>query len=131
MICCDFVARMSKIAFWGIGWVLAVKSKRFRDIREISWFRKILSYSSVRETNFTFQKQQPRGVLSKRCSENIKQIYRRTPTPMCHFNKVAKQQLYWNHTSAWVFSCIFTAYFRAPFPKNTSGWLLVTFIIWW
>ena len=27
--------------------------------------------------------------------------------------------------SAWVFSCKFAAYFRAPFLKNTSGWLLV------
>ena len=30
------------------------------------------------------------------------------------FNKVAKQ-LYWNHTSAWVFSCKFTAYFQNTF----------------
>ena len=31
------------------------------------------------------------------------------------------KQLYWNHTSAWVFSCKFTAYFQ----KNTSGRLLL------
>ena len=31
--------------------------------------------------------------------------------PQCNFNKVAKQ-LYSNHTSAWVFSCKFAAYFR-------------------
>ena len=37
------------------------------------------------------QKQPPRGVLSKRCSENLQQIYRRTPTPKCNFNKVAQQ----------------------------------------
>ena len=29
----------------------------------------------------------------------------------CVFNKVAKQ-LYWNHTSTWVFSCIFTACYQ-------------------
>ena len=34
------------------------------------------------------QKQSFRGVLSKRCFENIKQIYRRTPMPKCDFNKV-------------------------------------------
>ena len=36
------------------------------------------------------QKQSPRGVSRKRCSENMQQIYRRTPMPKC------------DHTSAWV-----------------------------
>ena len=39
----------------------------------------------------TIQKQPSRGVLSKRCSENMQQIYRRTPMPKCDFNKFAKQ----------------------------------------
>ena len=39
------------------------------------------------------QKQPPRGVLKKRCSENMQQIYRRKPMPKCDFNKVAKQLL--------------------------------------
>ena len=47
-------------------------------------------------------KQLSRGVLSKRCSENMQQIYRITPMPKWDFNKVAKQ-LYWNHTWAWSF----------------------------
>ena len=37
------------------------------------------------------KKQPSRGVLKKRCSENIQQIYRRTPMSKCDFNKVAKQ----------------------------------------
>ena len=37
------------------------------------------------------QKQPSRGVLSKRCSENLQQIYRRTPTRKCNFNKAAQQ----------------------------------------
>ena len=45
------------------------------------------------------QKQPSRGVLNKRYSENMQQIYIRTPMPKCDFNKVAKQ-LYQNHTSA-------------------------------
>ena len=44
--------------------------------------------------------------------------------PKCDFNKVAKQ-LYWNHTSAWVFSCNFGACFQNTFLKNTSGGLLL------
>ena len=37
-----------------------------------------------------FQKQPSRGVLRKRCSENMQQIYRRAPMRQCDFNKVAK-----------------------------------------
>ena len=55
------------------------------------------------------QKQPSRGVLIKRCSENMLQNYKRTPMPKCDFNKVAK------HTSAWVFSCKFAAYFQNTF----------------
>ena len=35
------------------------------------------------------QKQPPRGVLKKRCSENVQQIYRRVPMSKCDFNKFA------------------------------------------
>ena len=61
------------------------------------------------------QKQPTRGVLMKRCSENLQEIYRRMPK--CDFNKVALQ-LYSNRTSVWVFSCRFFAYFRNTFFKE-------------
>ena len=35
------------------------------------------------------QKHPSRGVLRKKCSENMQQIYWRTPLTMCDFNKVA------------------------------------------
>ena len=38
-----------------------------------------------------FQNQASRVVLIKRCSENMQQIYRRTPMPKCDFDKVPKQ----------------------------------------
>ena len=60
------------------------------------------------------QKQPSRGVLRKRCSENMQQIYRRTLIPKWDFNKVALQ-LYWNRSSAWEFSCKFAAYFQSTF----------------
>ena len=63
------------------------------------------------------QMQPSRVVLRKRCSENMQQIYRRIPTPKCDFNKVTLQ-LYWNHTSAWVFSCKFAAYFQNTFSQE-------------
>ena len=37
--------------------------------------------------------------------------------PKCDFDKAA-QRLYWNHTSAWVFSCNFAAYFQNSFFKE-------------
>ena len=43
----------------------------------------------TRNSCFTFP--QFRGVLRKRCSENIHQIQRRTPMPKGNFNKAAKQ----------------------------------------
>ena len=60
------------------------------------------------------QKQLSVGVLTKRCFENMQKIYKRTPMPKCNFNKVG-DQLYPNHTSAWVFSCKFAAYFENTF----------------
>ena len=49
---------------------------------------KIVCSKTAKKLNI--QKQPHRGVLSKRCSENMQQIYRRTPMPKCNFNKVAK-----------------------------------------
>ena len=37
------------------------------------------------------QKQPPRGVPRKRCSENMQQIYKRTAMPKCDFNEVPLQ----------------------------------------
>ena len=36
-----------------------------------------------------YEKQPFRGVLRKKCSENMQQIYRRTPMPKSDFNNVA------------------------------------------
>ena len=47
-------------------------------------------------------------------SENMLQIYSRTPMPKSRISKVASQ-LYWNHTSARVFSCKFAVYFQNTF----------------
>ena len=41
--------------------------------------------------NSFFQKQPSRGAFKKKGSENMQQIYRRTPMPKCNFNKVVQQ----------------------------------------
>ena len=60
-----------------------------------------------------------RGGLQKGCSENMQQIYRRTPMPKCDFNKVAKQL---RHECS---PLNLLHIFRTPFLKSTSGWLLL------
>ena len=62
------------------------------------------------------QKQPFRGVLRKRFSENMQQIYRWTPMPKRDFNKVAKHGC----SPVNLFHI-----FRTPYPKNTSGQLLL------
>ena len=69
-------------------------------------------------------KQPPRGVLRKRCSESIQQIYRRAPMLKCNFNKVARNviEILLRYGYSFVNLLII---FRTPFPKNTSGGLLL------
>ena len=47
--------------------------------------------NKIYSTFSTFQKQPSRGVLRKKCFENIQQNYRRILMPKRDFNKVAKQ----------------------------------------
>ena len=71
------------------------------------------------------QKQPPRGVPSKRCSENMQQIYRKHPCRsaisiklLCNFIETA-----FRHGCSLV---NLLHIFRTPFLKNTSGWLLLS-----
>ena len=58
------------------------------------------------------------GVPGKRCSENMQQIYRRTPIPKCDF--IIEIMLRHGCSSVNLLHI-----FRSPFLKNTSGWLLL------
>ena len=49
-----------------------------------------ITSTAVAENHFG-QKQPTRGVLRKSCSENMQQIYSKTPMPKYDFNKVALQ----------------------------------------
>ena len=72
------------------------------------------------------QKQPPRGVSRKSCSENMQQIYMRTPMPKCDFNKVALLCNFIEITLRHGCSPVNLLHiFRTPFPRNTSGWLLL------
>ena len=59
------------------------------------------------------QKHPSSGVLKKSCSENMHQIYRRTPMPKCYFNKVAMQLFLKSHFGMGI--CTFAACFQNTF----------------
>ena len=59
------------------------------------------------------QKQPPRGVPWKRCSENMQQIYRRTPMLDSNFIEIALR-----HGCSPV---NLLHIFKIPFPKKTTG----------
>ena len=65
---------------------------------------------------YIYQKQSPRGVLRKRCSENMQQIYRRT---FRNFNEIALRH--------WCSPVNLLHIFRTAFSKNTSVWLLLIY----
>ena len=70
------------------------------------------------------QKQPSRGVPRKKCSENMQQVYRRTPMPKCDFNKVAHSfiDITLPHRCS---SVNLLHIFRPPFLRKTSGRLLL------
>ena len=70
------------------------------------------------------QKQSSRGVLKKRCSKNIHQIYRKTPMPKWNFCKVVCSfiEITLRHGCSPV-NLLYI--FRTPFLKNTSRRLLL------
>ena len=67
------------------------------------------------QTIVQIPKQCPRGVLKKRCPENMEQIYRITPMQQCDFKKVAKQL---NHFAVWLLSYKSAAYLQNTFAQE-------------
>ena len=76
---------------------------RMRNAINLEWLEKLNNSITI---NFKLQMHQSRGVLRKRCSKNMQQIY------------ATALQLYWNQTSTWVFSCKFASYSQNTFSKE-------------
>ena len=80
---------------------------------------RISSFVSNIEERVIVKKQSSTGVLRKRCSENMQQIYRKTPMPKFHFNSnFIEMKL--------VYGCSpvnLLHIFKTPFAKNTYGGL--------
>ena len=82
------------------------------------------------------QKQLSRSVLIKTCSENMQQIYRRTPIPKCDFNEVTFSiKLLCNFIEITLrYECSpvnLLHIFATSFYQNTSGELLLHELVLW
>ena len=78
-------------------------------------------------TGVSLHKQPLRGVLRKRCSENMQQIYRRTHPCRKDFNKAASNfiETRLRHGCSPV-NLLYN--FGTPFSNNNSGWLLLSLL---
>ena len=107
---------------------LGGRNNWFARFKRLCKFQKRLTSTLERlnssNNNSHNQKQPPRGLPRKRCSEKMQQSCRRTPMPKCDFNKVAKQ-LYWVALRHGCYPVNLLPIFRTPFLKNTSGRLLL------
>ena len=72
------------------------------------------------------KKQPPRGVPRKSYSENMQQIYGRTPMPKCDFNRSNFIEITLRDGCSPV---NLLHIFRTPFPRDTSGWLLLIYVV--
>ena len=63
------------------------KNKIFVKIIHIFYLKNIIIFRLV----LLHLNNHTRGVLKKKCSENMQQIYRRTPMLKCDINKIALQ----------------------------------------
>ena len=79
-------------------------------------YRERIWYCITDDTR-TRSKQPSRGVLNKRCSKDMQQIYRRTPMPKWDFNKVALQ-----HHSLTLPKCYQMTSAELLFPTNWQRW---------
>ena len=65
-----------------------------------NWNQSVILFGNFKEKEIealVIQKQHPIGVPSNMCSENMHQIYRRTPMPKCDLLNLILYELYWNH----------------------------------
>ena len=84
----------------------------------------VLSFNKNSSQNKIVQRQPPRGVTRKMCSEKMQQISRRTTMPsvisiklLCNFIEIVLRHKCYPVNLLHIF--------RTYFLKNTSGWLLL------
>ena len=73
----------------------------------------------------SIQKQPPRGVLKKRCSENMQKFTGEHLSPSVNSIKLQSNFIEITLRHGWC-PVNLLHIFRTPFPRNTSGWLLLS-----
>ena len=99
--------------FWGIFEKLFSCPNSTLDVTSNNFELKLIAD----KLTWLLQKQSSIGVLKKRCSKNMQQIYRRTPIPKYDFNKITLRH--------GCFPVNLLHIFGTPFPRNTSRWLIL------
>ena len=94
-------------------WLLSIR-KRIREGRRKYFF---LQNKLQQLHNIPIQKQPSRGVLRKKSSENMQQIYRRTPMLLCNSIEITLRDVCSSLTLLHIF--------RTPFYKKTYRGLLL------
>ena len=92
----------------------------FTNYPKLQIFFHLKRYPRPVDADIKSQKQAHRRVLTKRCSENMQQIYRKTSTQKCDFNKVALQLVIEIALRDGCSPVKMLHIFRVPFPGNTS-----------
>ena len=69
------------------------------------------------------QNEPSRGVLIKRCSENMQQIYKRTPILKCGFNSYISVSVIWRFSMGVLYICrIFSEHLLLRTPLDDCFW---------
>ena len=96
---CEVVSssRLQEFKRLKVSWKLCLNLFSRKQIKQVLVWMTIWHQESCvwRMLGKQVQNQSPRRVLRKSCSENMQQMYRRTPMSKCDFNKVAKQKHLW------------------------------------
>ena len=108
-ICCNLTANLVTISN---------TAKYIRCVeKRCNWLRNIIA-----PFLWLLQNKLSRGVLRKRCSENMQQIYRRTPMPKCDLNSFNFTEITFQHGCSPV---NLLHIFRTSFTLKTPEWLLL------
>ena len=95
----------------------------------VLWFNQYIVQFVQTRRQVDFSEAAPRGVPRNRWSENMQHFYRRTPMSKCDFNNKLQSNFIEITLPCGCSPVNLLHIFRAPFRKNSSVCLLLTFYI--
>ena len=107
-----FLVRIFPYSHWSISSYSVEMRENTDQNRKLNIFD--CNLNATMSTTNELQKQPSKDVLRKRYSENMQQIFKKTPMLKCDLNKDAKASLLKSHL-IWLLTCKFAAYFQNTF----------------